>query len=89
MLNLAQLLRIPRLDAGFDISPDGIRLAFAWNHLRCPASDSIDARDKLIEPVKEVELFLYEDEGHAFLKVENVLDVERKRVEFLEKVLSR
>jgi hypothetical protein len=31
MLNLTQLLRIPRVDAGFDISPDGARLAFAWN----------------------------------------------------------
>src|SRR5688500_15844003 len=31
MLDLTQLLRIPRVDAGFDISPDGTRLAFAWN----------------------------------------------------------
>ena len=31
MLDLTQLLRIPRVDAGFDISPDGTHLAFAWN----------------------------------------------------------
>ncbi|MBM3180486.1 MAG: hypothetical protein FJZ86_09030 [Chloroflexi bacterium] len=33
MQNLAQLLRVPHVDNGlrFDISPDGQRLAFAWN----------------------------------------------------------
>ena len=31
MLDPAQLLRIPHIDAGFDISPDGTHLAFAWN----------------------------------------------------------
>lgn len=55
---------------------------------RCPASDSIDARDKLIEFGKEVELLLYEDEGHSFLKIENIIDSEMKRIEFLEKALS-
>ena len=106
MLDLTQLLRIPRVDVGFDISPDGKRLAFAWNktgewHIyeakldssfdpqenyerwynaspyfflnrinapvqlicggtdpRCPASDSSDARDKLVELGKNVELLL-------------------------------
>ncbi len=55
---------------------------------RCPASDSIDARDKLVELGKEVELLLYEDEGHAFLKIENVIDSEVRCVEFLAKVLD-
>jgi hypothetical protein len=36
---------------------------------RCPASDSLDARDKLVELGKDVELLLYEDEGHSFLKI--------------------
>ena len=33
MLNLEALLRIPDVEAGigFEISPDGGRLAFAWN----------------------------------------------------------
>jgi hypothetical protein len=31
MLDLTQLLRIPRIDAGFDISADGTHLALAWN----------------------------------------------------------
>jgi dipeptidyl aminopeptidase/acylaminoacyl peptidase len=46
------------------------------NDPRCPASDSLDARDKLVSLGKEVELLLYEDEGHEFLKIENVLDAE-------------
>jgi Tol biopolymer transport system component len=31
MLDLTQLLRVPHVDHLFDISPDGSRLAFAWN----------------------------------------------------------
>ena len=59
------------------------------NDPRCPASDSIDARDKLVELGKEVDLLLYKDEGHAFLDVENVIDAEVKRMEFLTKALER
>jgi dipeptidyl aminopeptidase/acylaminoacyl peptidase len=55
---------------------------------RCPAGESLHARDKLTELGKEVELLLYEDEGHSFLKIENVIDAEVKRVEFLAKVLE-
>ena len=56
---------------------------------RCPASDSIDARDKLVELGKDVELILYEDQGNAFLKIENIIDSEVKRVEFLAKMLEK
>ena len=31
MLDLSQLLQIPRVDAGFDISPEGTHVAFSWN----------------------------------------------------------
>jgi dipeptidyl aminopeptidase/acylaminoacyl peptidase len=55
---------------------------------RCPASDSIDTRDKLVELGKSVDFLLYKDEGHAFLKIENIIDSETKRVEFLAKVLD-
>lgn len=65
-----------------------VQLICGGNDPRCPASDSIHARDKLIELGKEVELLLYEDEGHAFLNIENILDSEIKRVEFLEKELE-
>jgi dipeptidyl aminopeptidase/acylaminoacyl peptidase len=65
-----------------------VQLICGANDPRCPASDSIDASDKLLELGKEVELLLYEDEGHDFLKIENVIDSEMKRVEFLQRYLS-
>lgn len=43
---------------------------------------------KLVSLGKDVELLLYEDEGHEFLKIENVLDAESKRVEFLVRNLE-
>ncbi|MCC6499744.1 MAG: S9 family peptidase [Anaerolineales bacterium] len=66
-----------------------VQLICGGHDPRCPASDSLDARDKLVELGKDVELLLYEDEGHAFLKSENVLDAEVKRVEFIEKFLNK
>ena len=65
-----------------------VQLIWGGNDPRCPASDSVDARDKLAELGKDVELLLYEDEGHAFLKIKNVTDSELRRVEFLAKVLD-
>ena len=56
---------------------------------RCPASDSIDTHDKLVELGKSVDFLLYKDEGHAFLKIENIIDSETKRVEFLAKALDQ
>jgi dipeptidyl aminopeptidase/acylaminoacyl peptidase len=65
-----------------------VQLICGGNDPRCPASDSIDTRDKLLEFGKHVEFLLYEDEGHAFLKIENILDAETKRVEFLVRALE-
>ena len=65
-----------------------VQMICGANDPRCPASESVDARDKLVKLGKVVELLLYEDEGHAFLKIENVVDAEVRRVEFLEKVLK-
>ena len=66
-----------------------VQLICGGNDPRCPASDSIDARDKLIELGKEVELLLYEEEGHVFLKLVNVIDAEVRRVEFLARLLEQ
>ena len=55
---------------------------------RCPAEDSIQARDKLLGLGKQVEFRLYEGEGHGFLKIENVIDAETRRVEFLARILE-
>ena len=66
-----------------------VQLICGGNDPRCPASDSLDAHDKLVKLGKEVELLLYEDEGHSFLKIENLIDAEMKRVEFLRRVLEK
>jgi dipeptidyl aminopeptidase/acylaminoacyl peptidase len=55
---------------------------------RCPAEDSMDARDKLLDLGKQVEFHLYKDEGHAFLKTMNVIRSEAQRVEFLARQLD-
>ena len=66
-----------------------VQLICGGSDPRCPASDSLDARDKLVTLGKDVELLLYAEEGHSFLKIENVIDAEVRRVEFLEKVLEK
>ena len=65
-----------------------IQLICGANDPRCPASESLAARDALQALGKPVELLLYPDEGHAFLKTENVIDHELRRVEFLRRCLE-
>jgi dipeptidyl aminopeptidase/acylaminoacyl peptidase len=55
---------------------------------RCPASESVQAHDALVALGKKCELVLYEDEGHDFLKIENLVDAEKRRVTFLGEVLE-
>jgi dipeptidyl aminopeptidase/acylaminoacyl peptidase len=55
---------------------------------RCPAEDSMETRDKLIELGKQVDFHLYKEEGHAFLKIEDIVDSEVRRVEFLACILE-
>lgn len=64
-----------------------VQLICGGNDPRCPATDSLDARDKLVALGKDVDSLLYEEEGHSFLKIENVIDSEVRRVEFLSSVL--
>jgi dipeptidyl aminopeptidase/acylaminoacyl peptidase len=66
-----------------------VQLICGGNDPRCPASDSLDAEKKMIELGKEVELLLYPHEGHTFLNIENVIDAEVKRVEFIAKALEK
>ena len=65
-----------------------VQLICGGNDPRCPASDSIDTRDRLLELGKRVDFLLYEDEGHSFLKNENLIDSETKRVKFLVRELE-
>jgi dipeptidyl aminopeptidase/acylaminoacyl peptidase len=65
-----------------------VQLICGENDPRCPASESTNARDKLLELGKQVDFKLYEGEGHGFLKIENVIDSEVRRVEFLAQALE-
>ena len=65
-----------------------VQMICGGNDPRCPASDSIETRDKLLALGKSVDFLLYEDEGHSFLKIENILEAESRRVEFLVKALE-
>jgi dipeptidyl aminopeptidase/acylaminoacyl peptidase len=65
-----------------------VQLICGANDPRCPASESIAARDALLNSGKEVDFLLYHDEGHTFLKIENVVDHELRRVEFLARALE-
>jgi dipeptidyl aminopeptidase/acylaminoacyl peptidase len=65
-----------------------VQMICGGNDPRCPAGDSIETHDKLLELGKDVELLLFEDEGHEFLKIENILESETKRVEFLARALG-
>jgi dipeptidyl aminopeptidase/acylaminoacyl peptidase len=66
-----------------------VQMISGGNDPRCPASDSMEARDKLVELGKDVEFLLYKDEGHSFLKIENVIDAEEKCVAFLGKAVEK
>ncbi len=66
-----------------------VQLICGENDPRCPASESISARDRLIELGKEVDFVLYRGEGHSFHKIKNVVDSELRRVDFLAKKLNK
>ena len=63
-----------------------VQLVCAANDVRCPAGESLAARDALAGLGKSVELLHYPDEGHDFVKMDNVVDVERRRLAFFERV---
>ena len=65
-----------------------VQLICGENDPRCPPSESIQARDKLLEIGRDVDFMIYQGEGHAFLKTENVVDAEVRRVNFLVKNLQ-
>lgn len=59
------------------------------NDERCPASEIRAARQALLEMGKSVDCVIYEDEGHTFLKIENVVEHELRRVDFLRFALEK
>ncbi len=65
-----------------------VQLICGANDPRCPPSESVAAHDALVAQGKTCDLLLVEGEGHVFLKHENVLDAEQRRVAFLASVLD-
>ena len=65
-----------------------VQMICGAHDVRCPASESIQARDELFAQGKACDLILYPDEGHGFLKTENVVDAKKRRVTFLAGLLE-
>ena len=65
-----------------------VQMICGAHDIRCPASESVQARDRLQALGKVCELALYEDEGHSFLKIENVIDAKMRQMTFLARILD-
>jgi dipeptidyl aminopeptidase/acylaminoacyl peptidase len=65
-----------------------VQMICGAHDIRCPASESIQARDRLLALGKACDLVLYDDEGHSFLKIENVIDAQKRQVAFLARILE-
>jgi len=65
-----------------------VQMICGAHDIRCPASESVQARDRLRALGKACELALYEDEGHSFLKIENIIDAKRRQMAFLAGILE-
>jgi dipeptidyl aminopeptidase/acylaminoacyl peptidase len=66
-----------------------VQLICGAHDVRCPASESQQAHDALTHQGKTCDLVLYPDEGHSFLKVENVIDAQKRRIAFLAESLAQ
>lgn len=66
-----------------------VQLICGAHDVRCPASESRQAYEKLSELGKECDYVLYPDEGHSLLKIENQVDAKKRRAEFLAKYLEK
>ena len=56
---------------------------------RCPAAETEQVYEALLKRNIEVELQIYENEGHGFSHVENRIDAYLRRNEFLKRTLER
>jgi dipeptidyl aminopeptidase/acylaminoacyl peptidase len=65
-----------------------VQMIAGENDPRCPVSESIEARDRLAELGRQVELIVYPGEGHSFLNLQNVIDSELRRRDFLSRTLD-
>jgi dipeptidyl aminopeptidase/acylaminoacyl peptidase len=65
-----------------------VQMICGAHDIRCPATESTQAHDALVAQGKPCDLVLYPDEGHSFLKSENVVDAKTRRVAFLTQALE-
>lgn len=65
-----------------------VQIISGGRDVRCPPEDAQQAHLKLLELGKSSEFLLYQDEGHVFMKQENILDADRRIVEFLQSVFQ-
>ncbi len=65
-----------------------VQLLCGANDVRCPASESLQAQEKLHALGKVCDYHTYAGEGHALLKVENQVDAKQRRAEFLAKYIE-
>ena len=65
-----------------------IQLFAGGNDPRCPVNESEQVRDELVKLGRPVELHVYWDEGHVPRKLDNRVDVYKKRAAFLDRYLK-
>ena len=83
------LLRVPQVHPQFDLSPDDSKIAFSWNKTGEWQINEMAFTSHFGSPTG---VLRKGDRGEGniqpFLKIENILDSEMKRVEFLAKALE-
>lgn len=60
-----------------------VQMICGTHDIRCPASESVEAKEVLVKQGQECDLVIYKDEGHRFLKIENVVDAIQRQMKFL------
>jgi dipeptidyl aminopeptidase/acylaminoacyl peptidase len=60
-----------------------VQLICGAHDVRCPASEAQQAYQELIKLGLECEYLVFEDEGHAFLKLDNQIKAKQSRIDFL------
>ena len=71
-----------------DLIQSPVQLICGAHDVRCPASESTQAYEKLISLGKKVEYHLYPDEGHSFLKICNLVKSKKQQIDFLARYLE-
>ncbi len=66
---------------------DPVQMIAGAHNPRCPASETLQAKEKMVKRGEEADVVIYSDEGLGFRKFDNRLDAYKKTTEFLNKYL--